>query len=650
VVGLPAVLAAVVVLATAVGAAVFTVGRALSEPLASQLSGPRRPAKSSRWTFVAKAALVVTACVVVVGSLTAKGRSDPQPSDIALPLLVSAAVGLATSALAVWIALRWSRRASRRPGVTAFIATRAVSRRRESSLVILPLTAALAISVFAAGVYAAASAWRASVAATQVGADTSYTSPLTLSETVALTHRLDPEGRYLAAAGVITTGDEGEKLVVDAPRLGRVAAWPGTWTPGRSGADVAREIGPAGPPLVFSGTRVAITIDSRVDSRESLGVSIQVLAAGPGVTHTLFFGPFEDGVSTRTSAAAFCRDGCEILSMYIGGGAATPLTMRGSLDITAMSVDGADRPALVRPSAWRSEVSYTGATPNDVSIAAAPGGAMRLSIDTKADARLERITPSDVPPARPVLMGRTADENVLGSSGEIDILDSASIDGLPVRVVGTTDSMPFLGPHGLVIDYTMLVRDQWIPNESTQAYVWARGDTPAAMLAGLRDAGVTSRVTLADVKDVLDQDAYALALNLYLVAALAAIALAGAGLAVTLAVQLPDRRKDAASMRVVGVRRGQIIRAVLVEITAVLGAAGVAGVVAGGASQYLVVRTLTLGFADDLRAPRVVPTLDAGGLAILAAVVVGALVAVATFVAAMTVRRARASTLRESAR
>jgi ABC-type antimicrobial peptide transport system permease subunit len=149
---------------------------------------------------------------------------------------------------------------------------------------------------------------------------------------------------------------------------------------------------------------------------------------------------------------------------------------------------------------------------------------------------------------------------------------------------------------------------------------------------------------------VLDQDAYALSLNLYLVAALAAIVLAGAGLAVTLAVQMPERRRDAASMRVVGVRRRQILRAVFVEILAVLGAAGVAGVIAGATSQYLVVRTLTLGFADELRTPRVVPTLDASGLSLLVAVVVGALAAVATFVAAMAVRRARASTLRESVR
>ena len=117
-----------------------------------------------------------------------------------------------------------------------------------------------------------------------------------------------------------------------------------------------------------------------------------------------------------------------------------------------------------------------------------------------------------------------------------------------------------------------------------------RGDTPPTMLAELHDAGVTSRTQLVQVKGVLDQDAYALSLNLYLVAALAAIVLAGAGLAVTLAVQMPDRRRDAASMRVVGVRRRQIMRAVFVEIMRRAWRAGLAGILAGSTSRYIVLR------------------------------------------------------------
>jgi hypothetical protein len=650
-VGASSAVAALVVLAAAVFAAVLTVGRALREPLVLQLAGIRRPTRSSRWAFVAKAALVVIAAVLVVGSVTSKRRSDPQSSDVALPLLLAAAVGLLTSAAAVFVARRWSRRTSVRRGVTGFVATRAVSRRREASLVILPLTAALAIAVFAAGVYAAAGSWRTSVAATQVGADQSFESPRTLSETVALTHHLDPDGRYLMAAGVTIDSDEGEKLVVDSPRLGRVATWPSTWTPGQDGGDIARALAPAAPPLLFRGAQVGLTIDNGIDSgSEALGVSLQLMSQGPGIPRRVFLGPFPDGVATRTVSAPFCRQGCQILSMFIGGSAATPLAMSGSLDLSELVVDGATQPALVRASAWRADFSYTGATPNATKVSAAPDGTLRVDIDTEGASTLQGITPAYVPTSRPVLMGRTADEKSLGTAGDVNVLDTGAVNGLPVHVVGTADSLPIIGPHGLVIDYTMLITDQTIPDESTQAYVLARGDTPADMIEGLRDAGLTGRVQLSDVKGVLDQDAYALSLNLYLVAALAAIALAGAGLAVTLAVQMPDRRRDAASMRVVGVRRPQIIRAVFVEIAAVLAAAGLAGVVAGAASQYLVVRTLTLGFADQLRTPRVVPTLDATGLTILVAVVVAALTAAATVVASMAVRKARASTLRESVR
>jgi hypothetical protein len=92
------------------------------------------------------------------------------------------------------------------------------------------------------------------------------------------------------------------------------------------------------------------------------------------------------------------------------------------------------------------------------------------------------------------------------------------------------------------------------------------------------------------------------------------------------------------------------MRSVLLEISAVLGVAGAAGVAAGSLAQYLVVRTVTLGFADELRTPRVVPTLDAPRLSVLAAIVVAVLVGVATVVAALAVRQARAATLRETGR
>jgi putative ABC transport system permease protein len=648
-VGAGSVTAAVLVLGAAVGASVFTVWHALGESLSTQLAGVRRPVRSNRWGLIAKMVLVIAAVLVVVSSLTAKGRSAPKTSDLVLPLLLAAATGLLVTAAAVAAAGWWSRRTSRRRGITGFVASRAVSRRREGTLVILPLTAALAISVFAGGVFGAASAWRASTAATRVGADVSYRSHATLAETVATTHRIDPDGRWLMAAGVVVQGNYGEKLVLDTPRLSRVGAWPSTWTPGVDAAQVARLLEPRGPGVTLRGSTFRLTLDNGVVSGDpQLGISVQVEATG-GATRTMFFGPFGHGVSTSSTRVGFCGGGCQVRSLLIGGPATTATTLKGSAALTAFTEDGQDVGPMNDPTMWRPMVSPLAVTTDTTAIdTSAP--VLTLSLDTKGESAIGGVTPNDVPEYRPVLMGRAEDTEIRSGSGDRLVAKTDALEGLPVDPVGETGSMPFLGPRGMLIDYTMMTRDQDIPKESTEVYVLARGDTPANVTAALKENGITGRTELAATKHVLDQDAYALSLNLYLVAAVAAVALALAGLAVNMAVQLPERRRDSASLRVVGVRRRQILRAVFVELCAVLGAAGLAGVAAGSAAQYIVVRTVTLGFAGDLRTPRVVATLDASRLFLLVAAVVVVLVGVATCVAALAVQRARASTLRESAR
>ncbi len=648
-VGFASTVAAGLVWLAAVVAAVLTVRHALSEPLSSQLAGVRRPTRSTRWALVTKMVVVISAAAVAAASLTASGRSDPKTSDLVLPLLLAAAAGLLGTAATIWLAAWWSRRTSRRRGITAFVATRAVSRRREGSLVILPLTAALAISVFAAGVFSAAAAWRASTAATRVGADASYRSASSLSETVALTHRIDPDGRWLMAAGVVTQGSYGEKLVVDSPRLARVAVWPDTWTPGTDASAVADLLGPRHPALTFRGKTFSMTVDNQVESSaEALGISLQVQSAD-GDDKTMFFGPFDPGRSTTSTTVGFCRQSCEVRTILVGGPTTSAALLKGVASITQFTSDADSVGVMVDPLRWRPVGSPLGLTPGRTTIDAS-GPGLTLDLDSDGESGLGGVTPSDVPEYRPVLMGRDQDTMVEKADGNRLVVKTDAFEGLPVTPVGQTDSMPFLGPRGLLIDYTMMTRDQQIPEQSTDVYVLARGDTPAEVRRQLEGAGVAGRTELSTARALLDQDAYALSLNLYLVAALVTVALALAGLSVSLAVQMPDRRRDAASLRVVGVRRRQIMRAVFAEICVVLGVAGLVGIVAGSAAQYIVVRTVTLGLVGDIRTPRVVPTLDVSRLSLLMAAVLVILIAVATIVAALAVRRARAATLRESAR
>ncbi len=647
--GAASVVAGVLVLVAAVVASVAAVAGALRQPLSAQLAGVRRPGRSGRWVVVTKGALVAAAAVVVAASLTASGRSAPRTTDLVLPLLLAGATGLVVTAAVVQLARWWSRRTSLRRGISGFVASRAVSRRREGSLVILPLTAALAIAVFAAGVYGAADAWRRSTAATEVGAAEAYRAAGSLDQTVALTRELDPQGKWLMAAGVITQGSYGEKLVLDTSRLARVGVWPSTWTPGHDAAAIAQELGPHGPGVMVHGRSFSLTVDNEVNAGAGVvGVSLQVQTAA-GDNRSMFFGPYPPGESTTRTKASFCRDGCRVDTLLIGGPATSATTLTGTASLVSLTADGHDGNRLLDASAWRPVISPLGLSAGSTQVSQ-NGPRLDLHVDTGDAIGIGGITPSDVPAYRPVLMGRTEATKILGGSGDRLVAKTDALEGLPINPVEVTDSMPFLGPRGLLIDYTMFTRDQSIPADSTEVYVLARADTPASVTKALTAHGASGPASLSAAKRVLDQDAYALSLNLYLVAAIAAVALALAGLAVNLAVQMPDRRRDAASLRIVGVRRRQIVRSIFVELAAVLGAAGVAGILAGSAAQYIVVRTVTLGVIGDIRTPRVVATLGATRLAVLMVVVLAVLVAASTLVAAVTVQRARAATLRESAR
>ena len=78
--------------------------------------------------------------------------------------------------LATW----WTRR-SRGRSLSGFVSSRAISRRQEGTLVILPITAAIAVAVFGAGVYDSAATWRTSVAATVSPAETTWSTTLSIS-------------------------------------------------------------------------------------------------------------------------------------------------------------------------------------------------------------------------------------------------------------------------------------------------------------------------------------------------------------------------------------------------------------------------------------------------------------------------------------
>lgn len=626
----------------ALAVAVVAVGGVLRVSLSDQLSGVRRPRASRRAVLLAQLGLVAVVVAVLAGKLAAGHRGSPDLADLVLPVLLAVLAGLAATRAAAALAGWWIRRGSGSERILSLlVAVRAIARRREGTVVILPITAAVAIGVFATGVYSAAAHWRQSVAATEAPAATVWRSPLPLSRTVALTHRLDPHGRWLMGAGTVGYSS-GLYTVVDSPRLARVSGWPDLWTPGTTAAEVARMVGPRAAPPRLAGARTALTLDNRTGARLTLELHLVGVDAE---RTTAYVGPFGPGVSTRSVATPYCRDGCRLEGLAVGGAVAAPVALQGRLVVRQVSAGG--RAVALAGAGWTpapdGDPEQATVTPH------VEHGRLAVDVDTGGRAERVELATAGVPPRRPVVVGTEALAPL--RKAEARAVPGGSVGGeVPVRPVLVSRSVPFLGPSGILVDYTMFSSDRQVYEQLFTSRVLADASTPPRIRDALEAHGLSVQSTRASAQRLLDNGAYALALRLYAVAAVLVLLMSLAGLLVSTAVQLPERRRDAASLRVVGVPRHTVLAAVATELVVVLGSAALAGIAAGALAEYVVLRTVTLGTVEDIHTPALVASVEWPWLLLVAAGTVGVLLVVALASGALAVRGARGATLRESAR
>lgn len=650
--GLSLVAAALVVVA-AVGVAVVAVGLVLRTGLAGQLAGARRPTGRTRTGLVLELLVWAAALAVLATELGGAQGDRPDATDLVLPVLLAVVAGLAAVRLTGRLAGWWTRHRARSRSLAGFVAARALSRRREGTLVVLPLTAAVAVGVFSVGVHDAAAGWRGSVAATAAPAASVWRSDLPLAATVELTRTLDPDGRWLMAASSGALGQQ-RLSVVDTTRLANVGAWPATWTPGRDAADVARLVGPTGRVPRLVGAEVGLTVEPRPaaagaqpSGAEPLVVELR-LRTPDGEAARAYLGPYPAGrATTRTTAVPGCAAGCRLEGLTVGRAAGLQVRLSGTVELRDLTVDGEAVPGALDEAGWAPTPEYAaGGALTDLTAA---DGALALAVDSGEDEAVVRLTSGGVPLAAPVLVGSDAVSGLETDDEGRTVLRLSSGD-LVVEPRGTAASTPFTGPAGVLVDATVLANDRPFYDEAFTTVVLAADDAPAELREALAGQGLVETATLAGTRAALDRSAYALALRLYLVVAALVLLMATAGLVVSTAVQLPARRRDAAALRVVGVRRGTVVSAVVRETGAVLGSAALAGLAAGTLAQWVVTRTVTLGFGDDLSTPALVADVDGARLLASAALALVALGAVAVVSALLTVRGARGASLREDAR
>lgn len=635
-------LTAALVLLAAVVVACLAVGLVVRESLASQLAGVRRPVAARRWSVLLQLALVALAIAVLASKLTGGAQSDPDATDLVLPMLLAVVAGLAATRLTAGLASWWTnpaRKGSNKGSLSGFVSTRAIARRQEGTLVILPVTAAIAVAVFGAGVHDSAATWRTSVAATASPAHTTWTSPLTMSESIALTRRIDPEGQWVMAAAEVQNPGA-SFAVVDADRLAAVSAWPAVWSPGRSVEEVASAIRNDGTVPTVSGRRVSLTVDNRAETDRPLTVEVRFGMRG-GAPVKAYLGPFPEGVSTQSAPVKGCRESCPFEGMTIAAPAATAMQMSGTVEISDVQLDGEPVEGAIAGAGWVR--SPDAAVRTSISEVTTTGDTLRVDFGTEPVLGLGRISAGGLTEKRIALQGPKVTQVGLTKLDE-------GYGLISVDPVGMVEGMPFVGPAGLLVDHTSFVTDRPPYDNLLDVRVLQREGAPEEVTSALSAAGLSIETTLAQERRVLDQSAYALALRLYAVVAALVLLMALAGLFVSTAVQLPARRRDAAALRVVGVSRRSLLAAVARELLAVLGGAAIAGILAGSLAQWVVLRTITLGYAEDLSTPALVADISPLRLVVLALIAAAVFGAIALMSASLTVRGARGATLRESAR
>jgi putative ABC transport system permease protein len=613
--------AAAVVVAIALVTA-LAVGQGMRETLAARLAGVRRPARGARTGLLVEVVVVALAAVLPLTRLGADERGLGL-ADLLLPVVTAVAAGLLVTRLVAVAAGWWTRRGPERP-LSVFVAARALARRAQGTLVILPVAAAIAVAVFAAGVDGVAAQWRGSVAATEAPAAEVWDSPLGPDQTLQLTRRLDPDGQWLMTAAAVSVPEVGPIVLVDTPRLARVGTWPAAWLDGATAADVADLLAPPAPLVRLTGGEVALTADA-----PAAGVTVTLdVNTAEGRPQTLTLGPFAAGTSTRTLTSEYCEAGCDVLGLAVDG------PDGAEVSLAALTGDGEPVVPALAAGGW--------SDPDGIPLP--------VDGDTLVTTAGQDAVPALALAALPVLEGRTAGDTLTRTEDGDPVLDldpSGTADPLPVEVRGTAESLPVVGPAGLMLDLTTFSTRYQAAPALVESLVLVRDGAPADVRQGLVDSEATLRADAATTRRVLDDSAYAQALRLYLVVGAALLLMALGGLLVSTAVQLAARRRDAASLRVVGVPPRTLVAASLWESLVALGAAVVAGTAAGALAQAVLLSSLSLGVVDDAATPRVLPDLDVTRLLLIAGGVAAVLLLVSLATSVTTVRRARGATLRE---
>lgn len=618
--GAPAWIAATLVVVAALVAAFIAVARVQREPLSASLGASGHSTRVSRWALVGRSAVIALAVAVTV-QIAVDSSDDGGVLGLVAPVLISLAVAVAAGWALLQVTRVWIGRTVSRGGTAGFLAARRLGRRRDLASMVIPLVLATAVAGFAASAWVVGDDWKVSQAAAQVGAARSYSASGSAQHLLAVTHRADPEGDYLAAVVVRTRGDgTARQLLVDTSRLDSVVSWDPTWSD-TDVADLQRRLAPQGStePLTFTGNRLEIEITrSRLDDAGGLPPELAVdYLDDDGKPATTRLGPIHKG--TVTGELRHCDRSCTLQEVKVTGSGGSSTTAQGDFTIGRVSVDGT--PAdwhLDAAEDWRAARPYA-ATPADppvtidqdgdglkVSVYLShlpPGGSGKAPVSTSAVAG---ITPNDVPDVLPALLttgtpaiGMPAPQSGIGATYDSDVFAAKALneESTPFRLVAEVEALPGIGTEGVLVDLGASLRQPADPSVDLDTRLWVADGTPQEVLDQVRDAGISlsAEQRESDELETLRTDAFNLGWRIFLLVGGLTLLLALVGVHAGAVSQRRWRTFETTSLLAVLVPRRILRRAAVVEHTAVVALVTLFGLAAAWVSLRVVLPAVDLG-------------------------------------------------------
>ncbi len=626
-----------------VAAAAIAARSILTAPVMDQLrrTGGRR-ARLARSVAIDAAAIALMAAGIYQ---LKRGGSD------VLALLTPGLIALTAGLLAVRVLPRIARaQVARTRGssrVASFLASRNIARRPSGLRIVVLLSLAVGLSVFAIDSWAVASANRVDAARAETGGyEVLHVHSDSAGSLLSAVRAADPSGT-MAMAAVVSSNQQGGLVAVDAERVGAVAAWDPEWT-GSSRSTIGAKLHPA-PTVPSIPLRDSVSFDVDYDRTDGEGdVTFRMaIRAATGLIHMVEFDELRAGSSTIKVDLPMCvAEACTIeaftFTQPIG---ATPSTATGTvtlsnmadsvgpIDLTSSGIDG-----------WRSGAAAIPfpIPPGAVISVPAPGQLVTsFTIDASADAAIEL---TDHPAALPVFLG----SDLAQSTGTDSTPTTQGLDGeiIPVQQLNS-GVLPRILRGGALADLSYALDAMGRAPLPLDYQVWLADDAPESIRATLEAGGFT--VTGVDTVDQrvaeLSRGGTALALQLFVVAALIALAIGAGTMLANTYVTVRRRAYELAALRSLGASNGVLVRAGRLEQVALAFTGAVLGAVSGLVGAALTLPSLLESASAEYPAPWIGPAWTPVAAVMVA--VLAVLAIVAEIGARRTARLAQPDLLRE---